>query len=331
MVNIREDWLSLTQEDAIDPEMEICDPHHHFWYDVETEYSIDDFLNDISGGHRVVKTVFVESRLKLREDGPPEMRPLGETEHVREVLSQRTNNKNIDIAAGIVGFADLTLGSSVESLLTAHISAAGGRFRGIRQTCAWDSSPEFKSRWEIPEGLLSDGKFREGFSCLEKFGLSFDAWLFHPQLRDLESLAKKYPGIKIIINHIGGPLGIGPYAGKREEVFSHWKHGLRELSKCPNVFIKLGGLGMPICGFGLYERPIPPNSSELAGLMAPYYLWCIECFGIDRCMFESNFPVDKLSYSYTVLWNAFKKIVEDFSFQDRCALFYDTAVDAYHI
>ncbi|MBN2569777.1 MAG: amidohydrolase family protein [Deltaproteobacteria bacterium] len=330
-MNIREDWLSLTQEDVIDPKMEICDPHHHLWYDVEIEYSINDLLNDINYGHRVVKTVFVESRLMLRKSGPLEMRPLGETEYIQRVLSQLSGNQNIDISAAIVGFADLTLGSSVERLLEAHISAGKGRFRGIRHTCAWDRSPEFKSRWEVPEGLLSDSKFREGFGCLQKFDLSFDAWLFHPQLAELEYLARKYPDIRIIINHTGGPLGIGPYAERREEVLSNWKRGIGELSKYPNVFIKLGGLGMPICGFGWHERSVPPNSSDLAEIMAPYYLWCIECFGIDRCMFESNFPVDKSSYSYTVLWNAFKRVVEDFSFQERCALFHGTAMDAYRI
>jgi predicted TIM-barrel fold metal-dependent hydrolase len=332
LVSTKEDWLSLTKEDIIDPDLLICDPHHHLWYGDSIEYSIDDFLEDIGGGHRVIKTVFVESRLMLKEDATPDMQPVGETEFVQDVVTIRKNqNEKIDVAAGIVGFADLTLGDAVENVLKAHISAGKGRFRAIRHICAWDQSPVFKDRWNTPKGLLGDKKFREGFAYLQKYNLSFDAWLFHPQLMELVDLARKFSETSIIINHIGGPLGIGPYAGKRKEVIKEWKQGIVQLSKHPNVFVKLGGLGMEICGFGWHKRDVPPNSSELAETMAPYYLWCIKQFRAERCMFESNFPVDKRSYSYTILWNAFKKIVKDLSYHDKCALLHDTAERVYRL
>lgn len=332
MADIREEWLSLIEEEVIDPDILICDPHHHLWYDEFFKYSAEDLLKDIGDGHRVTKTVFVESRMMLQEDAALEMQPVGETEFVQNVVAGlKDKNEKVHVAAGIVGFANLTLGCAVENVLKAHISAGMGRFRGIRHTCAWDQSPEFKSRWDTPRGLLTDEKFREGFTYLQKYNLSFDAWLFHPQLLELADLVKEFPETSIIIDHIGGPLGIGPYTDKRNDVIRDWKQGLAQLSKYPNVYVKLGGLGMEICGFDWHKRSTPPNSSELAEIMAPYYLWCIEQFGTDRCMFESNFPVDKRSYSYNILWNAFKHITKDFSKTEKRSLFYDTASYIYNI
>jgi len=261
------------------------------------------------------------------------MQPVGETEFVQGIAAQSASGQYgiTTIAAGIVGFADLTLGSAVVPVLEAHLAASRNRFRGIRHICVWDASADITSRRNLPEGLLLDAKFREGFACLQKYNLSFDAWLYHPQLTELVDLAKAFPDTPIILDHIGSPLGIGPYAGKRAEIYQEWKQQITRLATCPNVVVKLGGLGMPICGFGWHERSIPPNSTELAEAMAPYYLWCIEQFGVDRCMFESNFPVDKQSYSYTIIWNAFKRITKDFSSGDRAALFHDTAVKVYRL
>jgi predicted TIM-barrel fold metal-dependent hydrolase len=230
------------------------------------------------------------------------------------------------VGAGIVGFADLTSGADVASVFEAHLEAGKGRFRGIRQTSTWDASPEFRS---TSRGLLLDPGFRKGFACLQKYGLSFDAWLYHPQLMELLDLARTFPDTTIIVDHMGGPLGIGPY--DRKLVFREWKRGIGALAGCHNVFVKLGGLGMDICGFGWHEKTTPPNSSELAGAMAPYFTWCIEKFGVNRCMFESNFPVDKRSYSYTVIWNAFKKVIKDFPRGEKGALLYDTAVKTYRL
>jgi L-fuconolactonase len=329
----REEQLDQTVEEPLDPDLPICDAHHHLWYNTDNNYTVEDFLQDVSGGHNVCRTVFVESRLMLKKDSPPEMQPVGETEFVQKITAQlQSSSDQIPaIAAGIVGFADLTMGAYVAPVLEAHITAGKNRFRGVRYITAWDASRDIQSRREVTPGLLGDRKFREGFVILRQYGLSFDAWLYHPQLTELVELAREFPDILIIVNHIGGPLGIGPYALKRETVFREWKRSIKELSGCHNVYMKLGGLGMKISGYYWHKAEKPPNSTELAGVFAPYYLWCVEHFGVDRCMFESNFPVDKASYSYTVLWNAFKRVTANFSYTERLALFHDTAVNVYHL
>jgi L-fuconolactonase len=331
MKPVREDWLKLTAETAIDPDLCICDPHHHLWYDSENPYTLEDFRQDIAGGQRVVQSVFVESRKMLRNDCSPDMQPVGETEYVRKVvgLNVQENPALSRISSGIVGFADLTLGSGVMPVLEAHLEAGQGRFKGVRYSSTWDASPEIRS--SSTKGILADPGFRKGFACLKQYNLSFDAWLYHPQLRDLVSLAQAFPDIPIILDHVGGPLGIGPYVSNRKEIFQIWKHDIAELAECENVFVKMGGLGMDICGFGWSERSAPPGSTELAKTFAPYFLWCIEKFGVNRCMFESNFPVDKRAYSYTVIWNAFKIISRDFSAGEKQALFHDTAVKVYRL
>lgn len=323
-------WLSLVVEGPLDPGLPICDPHHHLWDRPNDRYLLDDLLRDTGGGHNITHTVFLECSYAYREVGPEEMRPVGETEFVQGVAAENERRRGkTNVAAGIVGFANLTLGSAVTPVLEAHVQAGKGRFRGIRHSCAWDANTE--SYKTPPRGLMADPRFRHGMTRLQEMGLSFDAWLYHPQLMELVDLARAFPRLPIVLNHIAGPLGFGPYAGKREEVFQVWKRGIAELSTCPNVVVKLGGLGMPRCGFGWHERPKPPTSEELAKAWAPYYLFCIEKFGADRCMFESNFPVDKISCSYTVLWNAFKRIARGFSPAERAALFRGTAMRAYRL
>jgi len=332
-------WLKLTSEVPIEPDLPICDPHHHLWHRPDlpgrpgSRYLLEDLLQDVGGGHRIIQTVFVECRSMYREGGAEEMRPVGETEFVQGIAAQSASGQygTTRVAAGIVGHADLTLGAAVAPVLEAHIAASSNRFRGIRHSSAWDASADLRSYMSPPKGLLLDSRFREGFACLQKYGLSFDAWLYHPQLTELADLARAFPNVPIVLDHIGGLLGIGPYAGKREEVFRQWESGIAVLAACPNVVVKLGGLGMPICGFAWNERATPPNSTELAEAMAPYYHLCIEQFGANRCMFESNFPVDKVSYSYTVMWNAFKRISKGFSPEVRSALFYDTAMRVYRL
>jgi len=339
MVTEHEAWLRMTMEEPIDPELPICDPHHHLW-DWPTRrdrpnnrYLLEELLQDIGEGHNIVQTVFVECRSMYRSCGPQEMQPVGETEFVQGIAAQSASGQYgaTRVAAGIVSHADLTLGAAVAAVLEAHIAASANRFRGIRHSSAWDASTNIRSYTNRNKGLLLDSKFREGFGCLQKYDLSFDAWLYHPQLPELANLARAFPDTTIIVDHIGGLLGIGPYAKKREEVFQQWKKGIAELSTCPNVVVKLGGLGMPVCGFGWNERKTPPNSNELAEAMAPYYHWCIEKFGVERCIFESNFPVDKVSYSYSIMWNAFKRICENFSLREKAALFHDTAVRVYRL
>lgn len=331
MIN-RVPWLARTIEEVIEPDLLICDPHHHLWDFPENHYLIDEFLQDIDGGHRVAKTVYVECRRQYRPDGPEAMRPVGETEFVDQIVCASKNHTGTThVAAGIVGFADLSLGSEVQSVLEAHLQASG-RFRGVRYMTAWDASNQVhNAQTNPPKDLLQDRTFREGFACLRNLGLSFDAWLYHPQLLELADLARAFPDVTIVLNHIGGPLGIGPYAGKREEVFALWRSHIARLTQCTNIVVKLGGLTMAMSGFGWHKRDAPPASIELAETMAPYYQTCIENFGVERCMFESNFPIDKVSCSYTILWNAFKRLTQDYSDTERSALFHDTATRVYRL
>ena len=330
MTTERDEWLALGCEAAIDPDLPICDPHHHLWDRPGSRYLLEHVLRDTGCGHNVVRTVFVECSSMYRPDGPEAMRPVGETAFVEDTAVRAMGGPTA-VAAGIVGFADLTLGAEVTPVLEAHLAASPERFRGIRHSAAWDASPEIGAYKSPPRGLLMDARFREGFACLGRYGLSFDAWLYHPQLLELVDLAKAFPDVPIVLDHIGGPLGIGPYAGQREAVFRLWKAGIAQLAACPNVAVKLGGLGMACCGMGWHERPRPPSSGEMAEAMAPYYLHCIEQFGVDRCMFESNFPVDRIASLYCVLWNAFKRVVHDFSPGERAALFHDTAARVYRL
>ena len=327
-------WLSLVAEDALNPALPIIDPHHHLWDHPDNRYVAEDFLTDTASGHNVVQSVFVECTSMYRKTGPSELKPVGETEYVRELAdkSDAVSPSRTKVATGIVSFADLTLGDAVSPVLAAHVEAGGGRFRGIRHASGWDASDDVRnSHTHPPPGLLSDNRFREGFACLDQHGLSFDAWLYHPQVPELTSLARAFPDTTIILDHVGGPLGIGPYAGKRDQIFLQWKHDIAELSACENVHVKLGGLAMKICGFSWHTQEKPPTSRQLAAVSAPYYHYCIEQFGVARCMFESNFPVDKLSCSYGVLWNSFKRLAEACSADERAALFHDTAARVYRL
>jgi L-fuconolactonase len=346
MVTDIKEWLDSVREKAIEPDLPICDPHHHLWDYPESlpdervpsfvramrHYLLDQFLADTCGGHNIKQTVFIECNSMYNKSVLPELRPVGETEFVQGIAAQSASGQYGDtrVAAGIVGFADLTRGSAVKPVLEAHIAASRNRFRGVRFISTWDSSNQINSRSKIPN-ILADSAFREGFNCLQKYNLTFDTWMYHTQLGDLVNLAHAYPYVTIILDHIGGPLRIGPYAERGGEVFEEWQKGIAALGACPNVLLKLGGLGMPMTGFGWHEKAAPPGSEALAEAMTPYFDWCIEKFGPQRCMFESNFPVDKRSYSYTILWNAFKRYCHAFSPSDKAALFHDTAVTAYRL
>lgn len=328
----RNTWLALTPEEVIEPELPICDPHHHLWDLPQSRYLVDEFLDEFKDGHRVVKTVYVECLQRYRKEGPDALRPVGETEFVESIAAtSEAISGTTSVAVGITGFADLTLGPAVQPVLEAHLEASP-RFRGIRHASAWDASDKVHNSHTRPSrDMLESSAFREGFACLRHLGLSFDAWLYHPQIPDLISLARAFPDVPIILDHIGGPLGIGPYADKREEVFSLWRKHIIELSRCSNVNIKLGGLSLTGNGFGWHKRDAPPGSKELAETLEPYYQICIENFGAERCMFESNYPVDSSSCSYTVLWNAFKRITRNYTIKDRSTLFHDTAVRVYKL
>jgi L-fuconolactonase len=331
-VTERAEWLSRTTESALEPELPICDPHHHLWEYPTSRYLRAEFLRDIEAGHRILKTVHVECLQWYRTAGPAELRCVGETEFIDAIgaTDERACGRP-RIAAGIVGFADLTLGAAVLPVLDAHL-AASQRVRGIRYSTAWDASQEIRAtHTHPPPGLLADPAFRAGFACLARLGLSFDAWLYHTQFAELAQLAEEFPGVSIVLNHMGGPLGIGPYADRRAEVFRDWRQRLAELARCDNIFLKLGGRTMALSGFGWHRRAVPPGSEELAQAMAPYFRACIDLFGPQRCMFESNWPVDQASCSYVVLWNAFKRVTRGYSDGERHALFHDTAVRAYRL
>lgn len=330
-MNDNKERLKIITEEIIEPELPICDPHHHLWNSPGRQYLLKELFEDIGGGHNIVETVFIESASVKQYDKPQMMQPVSETKFTHEITQPNLSSQygKTKVAAGIVGFADLTLGSGVAPVLEAHI-AASDRFKGIRQICSWDKHSDIIHATAAP-GLLRDGKFRQGVARLPEYGLSFETFIYHPQIMELVDLARALPNVTVILDHIGGPLGIGPYAEDKEESINQWKRGMIALSACSNVFIKLGGLGMLICGFGWNERGVPPDSSEVAEETAPYYLWCIENFGVERCMFESNFPVDKASYSYNTLWNAFKRLSRGFSPEHRAALFHDTAVKAYRL
>jgi L-fuconolactonase len=334
---INEAWLARYVEPIIEPDLPIVDPHHHLWDYRGFRYLFQDLLADTSGGHNIRATVFLQCRAMYRAGTDEAMAPIGETEFVNgaAAMSASGNYGPTRLCAGIVGFADLTLGAAVDRVLEAHRRAAGDRFKGIRNSSVWDEDESVKTvPGNIPRGLLLDDKFREGFARLGPLGLSFDAWLFHRQIPDLTDLARAFPGTAIVLNHIGGPIGMNAYAGKRDEVFRQWRDNISALAKVPNVYCKLGGMGMAVMGFGFddYDKHKTPVSSEtLAAAWKPYIEHCIAAFGVERCMFESNFPVDKRTCSYPVLWNALKRLAAGCSPAEKTALFSATARKVYRL
>ena len=326
-------WLELTQEDVLDPDLPICDPHHHLWDKPGDRYMIDEISRDVGSGHNIVQTVFVEVDAMYRSSGPEEMRPIGESEWVRGIGAQSDSGLygQTKVATGIVGYANLNLGSEVEPVLEAMESVSSGRFRSVRHTCSWDEYEPLRSHRSGWPGMMAETKFREGLSKLIDRGHSFDALVYHPQLSELTELVDAFPNGVFVLNHIGRPLGVGPYQGHRDKVYEVWKKDMAKLAERSNVLVKVGGLGNRVSGFGWDTQPEPPNSQELVEKTSPYYLYTIEVFGPERCMFESNFPVDKNSYSYKTIWNSFKRMTQGFSSTEKTWLFHDTAAKAYRL
>ena len=330
-----EAWLAKQPpEPILAPDLPVVDTHHHLWERREDRYLLHEFLADVATGHHVVATVFVECNAMYRASGPEEMRPVGQTEFVAGMAAMSDSGLygTTRVAAGIVGFADLTLGDRVEPVLEAHLRAGGGRFRGVRHSAAWDASDVIgNSRTATGPHLMRQSDFRAGLARLTAMGLSLDAWAFHPQLADTVDLARAFPQATIVVGHVGGPLGYGPYAGKRDEVFRSWKVGITELARCENVVMKLGGMMMRLAAYDYRTEAAPPTSADLAALWRPYIEPCIELFGPDRCMFESNFPVEKMGIGWAPLWNAFKRIASGASDAEKLALFSGTARRAYRL
>jgi predicted TIM-barrel fold metal-dependent hydrolase len=330
------DWHALTVEPALEPGIPICDPHHHFW-DFRTgripyqRYLLHELAADVSQGHDIRSTVFIEARAMYRADGPVEMRPVGEVEFVQGLAAASASGLYgpCRAAAAIVGHVDLKLGDRVEPVLEALKAASPNRFRGIRHIVTWNADPRVESR--ETEGVLSTQAFRTGAKVLERMGLSLDTICCFPQLPELVAFCRTVPKLTIIVNHLGGLNRTGPFAGKDDEVMPAWKSGIAALAKCPNVLMKLGGIGMPRFGFDWHLRDKPIGSEALAADMAPLLSYCIEQFGPSRCMFESNFPVDKVSFSHGIAFNAFKRFSKGHSASERAAMFHDTAIRAYRI
>jgi predicted TIM-barrel fold metal-dependent hydrolase len=330
----RPDWLALHTEEVINPQRPIVDPHHHLWDRGGQRYLIEEMTDDIASGHNIVATVYVDCRSMYRADGPEAFRPVGEVEFANGVAAMSASGGygKAAICAGIVSHVNLLLGDSAKPVLEAEIAAGNGRYRGIRHSSPWDADPEVAGIYAMrPKGLLLDSTFRKGFACLAPLGLSFDAWLFHPQIGDLADLARAFPDTRIVLDHCGGPIGLGSYASRRDEIFKQWKASIMEIAKCPNVVVKLGGLAMRLLGYDFHERETPPSSEQVAAAWHPYIETCIEAFGPSRGMFESNFPPDKGQCSYQVIFNAFKRIAAPYSEAEKTALFSKTAADFYRL
>jgi L-fuconolactonase len=343
-------------EQILEPELPIVDPHHHLWdrptailqnlppsehgfMDIirnTPRYLFDELLKDLKGGHNIRGTIYMECGAMYRADGPDALKCVGETEFVNGVAAMSASGIYGDVraCAGIVGHVDLRLGTDVvEDALRAHIDAGHGRFRGIRHSASYDADPGVLGplAGRTGAGLYRDGKFRESFAVLGKLGLTFDAWLLEPQLPDLIDLARAFPGTTIVLDHVGTPLGIGAYEGKRETRFDEWRGNIRTLSKCENVVVKVGGLPMPFGGWKKRMAEADPTSEVLASQWKPYIEAVIEAFGASRCMFESNFPVDRFGCDYVSLWNAFKRVAKDYSADEKTALFSGTAKRVYRV
>ena len=323
-------WIAQVEETAIDPELPILDPHHHLWLDeghTGWPYLLEDLHDDIGSGHNIVSTVYLECGAEYKQTGPERFKPVGETEFVAQIAEENTRSGKAEIAA-IVAHANLALGDAVEEVLEAHEEAGRGRFRGIRYITAQDSHPPL-SREETFS--MSDPLYLDGVRKLGDLGYTYDAMVYHPQLFELAGVAKNCPETPIVIDHLGCILGTGPYKDQRHKILEFWKGAMTELASCPNTFLKLGGIGMPMMGFRWDKQDIPATSSQLMEPWEAPIKEMIELFGPERCMFESNFPVDKRGAGYTVLWNAFKKIATNYSNDEKKWLFHDTAATAYRL
>lgn len=340
-------------ETILEPELPIVDPHHHLWdwrmrlahlpaqthpFDAilrqSPRYLLDELLADTGSGHNVIATVFVQCGAFYRASGPDALKPVGETEFVNGVAAMSASGVYgaMRACAGIVGHADLGLGDGVAAVLDAHIAAGGGRFRGIRHMMAHDPDPVVLGPLaHAAPDLTTDPNVRKAVGHFAARKLSLDLWVVEPQLPGAADLARAFPDVAMVVDHVGTPLGLGKYAGRRDERFATWQASIRALAACPNVMMKLGGLAMPFVGFEGMGPDVRPSSSTLAELWRPYIETCIDAFGADRCMFESNFPVDRWGADYPTLWNAFKRITAGASASEKAALYAGSATKFYRL
>ena len=324
-------WLARVVEDIIEPDLPIIDPHHHLWVREGNTYLLPELLADLASGHNIRATVFEECRAMYRNEGPEDEASLGETEFVTGIAAMGASGSfgASRPCARMVGRVDMMLGGRAKPLLERHITASGGRFVAIRQSTAWDSSDRVHK--VVPtQGMLRDPLFREGFACLAPLNIAFDAWVYHPQIPEVADLAAAFPGTQIVLNHVGSPILGGPYASRRDEVFTDWKASMAALARHTNVTVKLGALPIRLPGSPA-DREMPPSSEEVSQAWRPWLEACMELFGANHCMFESNFPVQKRWCSYAVVWNAFKRIASGASATEKAALFEGTAARVYRV
>lgn len=327
----RDDWLAQYSEDILEPEREIVDPHHHLWIGRGgSDYLLDHLWKDTGSGHNVVQTMFMECHWSYRKDGPEHLKSIGETETVAAVAEAAKQDTSKAQIAGIIAHTNLRA-PELDEALDAHIEASQGLFRGIRHAGAFDTDPALFIKPRQREGLYQMPEFQAGVRRLSERGFTYDTWQYHHQLKGLTEVARAAPGTTIILDHFSTPLGVGAYAGKRAEIFEQWKLDIAELAKCPNVHAKLGGLAMPDNGWGYDAQDLPATSDQIVTDHGDWYHHTIDLFGPDRCMFESNFPVDRASVSYHVIWNAFKKIAAQYSEDEKTAMFSGTARRVYSL
>ena len=331
----RAKWRSLHREEILEPDLAVIDAHHHLWVRPGNRYLLDEYLADVRTGHNIRASVFVDCGSFYRKSGPVTMAPVGEVEFANGVAAMAESGAygSTLFCAGIVSSADISIGADVAQVLDAQIAAGGGRFRGIRVTTKWDADEELNTgRHIVPRDLMQDRDFRAGFAMLAPRSLSFDAMIYHPQILELAELARAFPDTTIVLNHIGGLLAYTRnYVARKEEAIAQWRSKMTELAKCPNVFVKLGGLGMPYLGLGFDKLEAPASSEQLAQAWRPLFEHCIDTFGPERCMFESNFPPDNGSVDYPIIWNTFKRIAARYSALEKRALFYGAAAKAYRL
>jgi len=330
-----EAWLAKQEKEPIlEPELPIIDTHHHLWVRGGHTYLLDELLTDLNSGHNIVATVFEECHSMYRADGPAELRSVGETEFVAGLAAMSASGGygKTKIAQGIVGAIDLTLGDRVEPVIEAQLRAGGGRFKGIRHSAGHDPDPVIgNSAADMQPHLYERADFRAGLKRLAAHDLSFDAWCYHPQLGEVAALARAVPEATIVMCHVGGVLGYGAYANRKDDILANWRASMAELAACSNVSVKLGGMLNRGAALDFRDRPAPPNSTEWAAAWRPYVETCIELFGAGRCNFESNFPVDKMGTGYATLWNAFKRITAGCSADEKAALYSGTARRVYKL
>jgi predicted TIM-barrel fold metal-dependent hydrolase len=335
-IPMRPEWVARNVEAALDPDRAIVDPHHHLWdsHARDFRYFLDELNADMASGHNIISTVFIECHAMYRKAGDVAFRPVGEVEFANGFAAMSASGAYgpAEVCAGIIGYAELGLGARVRDVLEAEVAAGGGRFRGVRNISAWHVDPEARgSSANPPPDVLTNPKFKEGLKVLASMGLTFDAFMYHTQLGEVVEIARAVPEATIVVDHCGGIIGIGPYATRKAETFAEWRALLAQVAACPNTRIKLGGLGMRLFGFDVHTGESPPSSEQLANAWRAHIETCIELFGPERAMFESNFPVDKGSCSYGNLWNAFKRISAGYSADEKDWLFRRSASETYRL